>query len=537
MNRGFGRGFILRFKSAICISSKLNLIPQRLSEAFLGSFFRSLILAALCSLLAASAGAQMTQKLRLDTNESVFATFAALNACGYDADLANSDPLRAQIRGEIAANVSRSPEAQAAQQRICTFYNDHHQADAGRDLAQYVSLALYLSEPPRFATSARESDLPPDAAYVLGFIPLLQKYYEAAGLRDVWRKHQHDYEARVEKASDPIAKMIFDTDNYLRVQSGGYLGRTYTVYIEPMAAPAHVNSRNYGTDYFLVISPAAKGELPMAQVRHTYLHFILDPMALKRASTMKRLEPLLDTVQRAPIEESFKYDVSLLVTESLIQAIEAHTLPGGKAAEPERIQHMRDAMEQGYILTHYFYEALENFSKQPAGIASAYGDMLHDINVDTEKRRARETAFKDHAQHEIVAGKSMKRYERILDIAEQRLATGDIAGAQKYAQQALDEHSDDPGRALFILGRCALRTGDAETARKDLTQSIEIARDPRMLAWSHIYLGRIFDLQQERDQALTHYRAALAAGDTAADTKNAAESGLAQPYQPPSQHQ
>ena len=495
-------------------------------------------MAALCSVLSAAAGAQAPQKLRLDTNESVFATFAALNACGYDADLANSDPLRAQMRGEIAANVSHSPEAQAAQQRVCTFYNDHRQSDSGRDIAQYVSLALYLGEAPRFELSARESDLPPDAAYVLGFLPLLRQYYQAANLRDVWRKHQRDYEARLDRSSQPIAQMIFDTDNYLRVQSGGYLARTFTAYIEPMAAPAHVNSRNYGTEYFLVLSPNAKGELPMPQIRHTYLHFVLDPMALKRRTTMARLEPILEAVQRAPIEESFKYDVSLLVTESLIQAIEAHTLPGGKAAEPQREQAMRDAMEQGYVLTHYFYEALDNFEKQPTGIADAYGDMLHDINVDAEKRRARETVFKDHAHGgEIVAGRSIKRYERILDIAEQRLATGDVNGAQKYAQQALDEHSDDPARALFILGRCALRTGDAAKAQKDLSQSIEIGHDPRMLAWSHIYLGRIFDLQQEREQALTHYRAALAAGDTASDTKNAAESGIAQPYQPQAPHQ
>jgi hypothetical protein len=495
------------------------------------------MLAALCSLLAAPATAQMTQKLRLDTNESMFSTFAALNACGYDTDLADSDPLRAQIRAEIAANVSRSPEAQVAQQHICAFYNDHHQGDAGRDLAQYVSLALYLSEPPRFTTSAREADLPPDAAYVLGFLPLLQKYYDAVGLRDVWRQHQRDYEARIEHASAPIAKMIFDTDIYLKVQSGGYLGRTFTVYVEPLAAPAHANSRNYGTDYFLLVSPNAKAELPMAPIRHTYLHFILDPMALKRANAMKRMEPLLDTVQKAPIEESFKYDVSLLVTESLIQAIEARTLPGGKAAEPQREAAMRAAMEQGYVLAHYFYEALGGFEKQPAGIADAYGDMLHDINVDSEKHRARDITFQDHARHEVVAGKSRLRYERILDIAEQRLSTGDVAGAQKYAQQALDEHSEDPARALFILGRCALRTGDGEIARKDLSQAIEIARDPRILAWSHIYLGRILDVQQEREQAITHYRAALAAGDPTPDTKAAAEKGLAQPYQSPVQHQ
>jgi hypothetical protein len=52
-----------------------------------------------------------------------------------------------------------------------------------------------------------------------------------------------------------------------------------------------------------------------------------------------------------------------------------------------------------------------------------------------------------------------------------------------------------------------------------------------MLAWSHIYLGRIFDIQEKRDIAVEHYRAALAAGDSSADTKAAAERGLTEPYQ------
>ena len=39
-------------------------------------------------------------------------------------------------------------------------------------------------------------------------------------------------------------------------------------------------------------------------------------------------------------------------------------------------------------------------------------------------------------------------------------------------------------------------------------------------------------IQENRDGALEHYRAALAAGDPTPDTKIAAEKGLAAPYEP-----
>ncbi len=502
------------------------------SEAFLGSFSRIVSIAALCVALASAALAQTSSKARVDTNETVFSTFAALNACGYDADLAQSNPLRAQIRGEIAQNVARSPEAQTAQKRMCAFIQDHKPADPRHAQAQYVSLALELTEPPRFETIGREADLPPDAAYVLGFVPLLQRFYDTAGLRDIWRKHEKDYDGLVARFAPQIAKMRFDTDIYLKLASSGYLGREFTIYIEPLSAPSEANARNYGSDYYLVISPTAEGELPIKEIRHTYLHFILDPMALKRANAVRALEPLLDDVQSAPMDEAFKYDISLLLTESLIQAIEARTLNGGKATEKEREQAMRAAMAQGYVLTHYFYEGLQGFEKQPTGLNDAYGDLLHGISLPNERKRARETEFAKQGEHEVVGAKRPNKYEKTLDIAEQRLAVGDVASAKKYAQDALDQHSEDPAHATFILARCAILTGDAETATKYFSQTIEMSQDPRMLAWSHIYLGRILDMREQRDEALTHYRAALSAGDTNVDTKKAAERGIAEPYQP-----
>jgi tetratricopeptide (TPR) repeat protein len=467
----------------------------------------------------------------------VFATFAALNGCGYDAELSQSNPLRAQIRGEIAQNVARSPEAQKAQQRICAFLQDHQPPDPRHAQSQYVSLALELTEPPRFETTVRESDLPPDAAYVLGFVPLLQRFYDTAGVHGVWQKHEKDYDQLLERFADPIAKMRFNTDIYLKLASAGYLGRSFTIYVEPLSAPGETNARNYGRDYFLVISPTAANELPMHEIRHTYLHFILDPLALKRANAMKRLEPILDAVQKAPMDEAFKYDISLLTTESLIQAIEARTLRDGKATNREREAAMQDAMRQGYVLTRYFYEGLEGFEKGPTGLNDAYGDLLHDINVSTETKHARDTEFAKQGEHEVVGAQHPRKYERTLDIAEQRLAAGDVAAAQKYAEDALQQQTEDPAHATFILARCAILTGDAEKARKFFTQTVEIAHDPRMIAWSHIYLGRILDMHDERDEALTHYRAALSAGDTNPDTKKAAERGIAEPYQPQTRRQ
>jgi hypothetical protein len=55
-----------------------------------------------------------------------------------------------------------------------------------------------------------------------------------------------------------------------------------------------------------------------------------------------------------------------------------------------------------------------------------------------------------------------------------------------------------------------------------------------VIAWSHIYLGRIFDLKEDRLAAVDQYRAALnSPGGTLPEVKTAAQHGLDQPYEPP----
>ena len=56
------------------------------------------------------------------------------------------------------------------------------------------------------------------------------------------------------------------------------------------------------------------------------------------------------------------------------------------------------------------------------------------------------------------------------------------------------------------------------------------SKDPRLLSWSHIYLGRMLDLDCKRDQALSEYQEALKTRDGQLDTRLAAERGVKAPY-------
>ena len=474
--------------------------------------------------------------VQLDTSETLFAVLTAINVCGYDEELGLSDPLREQIRGEVSQAIQQSEEAKETATAMCQFYEQHRQPDSSKTLAQYVSLALYLNAPPALTPKVKEADLPPDAARLTGVPPLIQRFYEKAGLHDIWQRHRQAYSALTARYHEPLSKTVFDTEVYLKFPSAAYLGRQFTVYIDPMGAPGQTNARNYGSDYYVVISPGKGSSLKVEQIRHTYLHYLLDPLALKYPATMKRLEPLLATVKSAPIDESFKSDVSLLITECFIRGIEARLTGSAKTPEAERQQAVDNSMQQGFILTRYFYDALLQFEKDPAGLRNAYADFVGNIDVGKEQRRARQIQFASVADPELLH-LSRPTQGKLLITAEQRLSAGDAMSAQKLAQQALDEKSEDQGRALFILAQVATMNRDIQGARSYFQRALEVAQEPKVVAWSHIYLGRIFDLQEDREAALGHYRAALNAGAALPEAKAAAERGIQQAYEPPSHPQ
>jgi hypothetical protein len=272
--------------------------------------------------------------------------------------------------------------------------------------------------------------------------------------------------------------------------------------------------------------------LKMPQIRHAYLHYLLDPLAEKHFSSIKRLDPLLQSVKRAPLDENFKTDISLLVTECLVRAIEIRTTGTKQTAEPMRLQAVDEAVKQGYILTRYFYTSLLTFEKDPAGLKSSYSDILNGIDLKQQQKAASEVQFAKVSAPELVQLSRMED-RRMLVTAEKRLAAGDPKGAQELAQQALDKKIGDEGRALFILAQVAVANKNRDGAAENFQKAIQATKDPKVVAWSHVYLGRILDMKEDRNAALNEYRAALTAGGDLPEVKAAAEHGLQQAYEPP----
>jgi len=499
--------------------------------------------------------------ISLVTAEPTFVMASALNACGYDDGLDESAPVRKRVREEMAANFAKSEAARDARDKVCLYIAQHRMTGGARDISQYISLSLYLTPPPDLETSTDLPEMPPDSTQVIEILPHLRKFAEAVDLHGIWLAVHHTYEAEADKLHDPLSKMIVDTNLYLKMPASTYDGRRFVVVIEPMLSPRAVNARVYGTDYVVVASPV-EGEIRMRDVRHTYLHYLIEPLLYARANAIDRMQPILKELREAPMEFRYRSDTVPLAIECLIKAIEARTMDTGIAPykipagidrselpryenerikvqqkmEAVRVATIRHDMKQGFVLSQYFYDQLLVFEKDPASLKDTIGEMVYSMDIDQQVHRARQTEFDKEADEELLSRSKPRKLEG-LDLAEARLAAGDTATAAAMARQAMMLRSDNlldmeaqTARANFILARVAIMTGHPTDAISGFGKALASSKDPRVLAWSHIYLGRLADLDCDRDKALDEYKAALQNRDGQQDTRIAAERGVKTAY-------
>jgi tetratricopeptide (TPR) repeat protein len=497
----------------------------------------------------------------LEVSEPLFQIGAALNACGYDADLDKSAPVRLKVRADMNAALEDSEEARLSRDKLCAYIALHHMNDLGLEIGQYVSLALYLSPPPELTPNVSELDLPPQASAVVNVLPLLRDFADEIDLHYIWLHHRAEYEALTTRVHDPMTDMILNTNLYLHQPVSVYDGRRFLVLLAPMLSPNLTNARVYGSDYIIVMSPdnrATGDPVSMEQIRHIYLHYLVEPQVYSRGSAMERIQPLLRGVQDAPLEFFYKSDVAALITECLIKAIEARLYvidsprpkrPSGKIRPDTDLYDTEMAIYQrqnavaqrqlvlsdeahGWVLTDYFYNALGKMATNGDGLRDEIAPMIYGMDVDGQRKQAMEIQWAKDIQSDALRPVQQPRTLAGMDLAEMDLMTGKSGDAADLAEKTLADPAGDHARATYVLARIELMQGDPEKSMAGFEKTLALSKDPRTMAWSHIYLGRLYDIQNppDRTRAITEYKAALAVRDGRPDTRQAAESGLKKPF-------
>ena len=487
--------------------------------------------------VASRAQASAETTVTVDGNEAMFTTMCALLASGFESNISSDNwtPFRAQMRERLRQQ--NGPAVDAIRQ----FYRQHELRDPGATLSRYLWFGLVSGPAPAFQPILRRDELPPDVIALLGFSELLSSYYQEQKIGDLWRQVQPIYSREIQRLHEPLTQVVYTSTGYLREILDPYGPRKFNIVVEPLVGRI-TNVRNFGDHYALVLSGAE--DIPVDEVRHAFLHFMLDPLPLMYPHVVAVKRPLYDTAAKAPrLVGDLKDDFPSYFAECTVRAVELRMKrmsPGEREAALSR----NDA--EGYVLVRPLVGAMADFEKSEPSMKRYFPDLVRSIDEKAEAKRIAGIQFAaaDATPTDGAAAEAVARPKKALPTTvpndteaitaltegERQIAAKNPRAAEVAFQRVLTRYPDQP-RAWFGMGVVAYMNHDAARAKQvfdRLTTGEHAATgDPRVLAWSHVYLARLYDYEGNPSEARAEYQSALAVEGGPEEARQAAQKELA----------
>ena len=473
----------------------------------------------------------------VDGSEAMFTTMCALLAAGFESNISsdNSTAFRAQMRERLRQQQGPAVEA------VREFYRQHELRDPGATLSRYLWFGLVSGPAPAFQPVLRRDELPPEVIALEGFSEILSGYYQEQKIGQLWRQVQPIYNREVERLHDPVSQIVFVTSAYLREILDPSASRSFAIVVEPLVGRI-TNVRNFGDHYALVLSGGE--EIPTDVIRHAFLHFLLDPLPLMYPHVMAVKRPLFEKAAAAPrLAPELKDDYASYFAECTVRAVE---LKLKRISPGEREAAMSRDDEDGYVLVKPLFGALPKFENSEPSMKLFFPDLVRAIDTGAEAKRLVSVKFapaemansEDEAANEEVARRRSAAPTTVpndaeiitaLTEGERRIAEKNPRAAEASFQRVLTKYPDQT-RAWYGIGLVALLDHDAARAKQvfgRLTTGEHAAtQDPMVLAWSHVYLARIYDDEGNPQVVKAEYESALAVEGAPQQAKQAAQKGL-----------
>jgi len=475
--------------------------------------------------------------VRVDGSEAMFTTMCALYAGGYEGEVNedNWSAFRAEIKKRVRQQQGPAVEA------VREFYTQHQLRDPGAMLSRYVWFGLVAGPAPKFQPVLRRDELPPEMLSLEGFSEILSNYYTEQNIGQMWRQVQPVYDREIERLHDPVSQTVMVSAAYLREILDPTKPGTFTIVVEPLVGRI-TNVRNYGDAYAIILSGSE--EIPIEVVRHAFLHFLLDPLPLMYPHVVVVKRPLFEMGAKAPrLAADLKDDYFSWFSECMVRAVELK-LKRISPSELEAALAKNDT--SGYVMVRTLFKSLGNFEKSEPSMRIYFPDLVRGIDLKAEQQRVAAITFAPAETQEEAArlnSEDVARQHRLkvttvpddqeavaeLTEGERRIAERNPRAAESSFKSVLAKYPDQP-RAWYGLGMVAVLDHDGPRAKEifgRLTAGEHAAtQDPMVLAWSHVYLGRIYDDEGQLGKSKTEYQAALTVQGAPAQAQQAAQKGL-----------
>jgi tetratricopeptide (TPR) repeat protein len=331
-------------------------------------------------------------------------------------------------------------------------------------------------------------------------------------------------------------------------------------------------TRRVGDDYIVIVGPSRA--INTDAIRQALIRFVIDPLVERHLkASLEFKDPIVNLASSVPTaSKAYTSSVYLVIRESLAQAAEARMrriqarTKTGSYSEDDAVYDLAQAYLRGAVLSFHFYDALKGFEQVGIGLEAFFDQMVATTKFEREAARAREFEPVVARVAEARRSKTTRPSEGGAEPAEaygpiprKILLSDDLIRQRRFSDarpilESILAVEPSNARALYGLAQVISQTSspveldpkgeenEKIQAQYDrLQQAIKLYRraidnaspesEKWLIQWSHVLLGRIYDFQEFRADAIAEYEKAIALGENIAHGayKEAVE-GKQRPY-------
>jgi tetratricopeptide (TPR) repeat protein len=308
-------------------------------------------------------------------------------------------------------------------------------------------------------------------------------------------------------------------------------------------------SRRIGDDYIVILGPSRT--VATDAIRQAMIRFVIDPLVERHLkASLEYKDPILKLVAAVPTAApQYTSSVYLVVRESLAQATEARmrrmraVATRGPYTEDDALYDVAQAYLGGAVLSFHFYNALAGLEKVGISLEDFFDEMVATTNFEREagRRVEYESLIARVAARRATAAKPSTTAETAASSLASKILLSDELIRQKRFEDAGRTLTEilavEPNNARAIYGMAQVLTQSVSPVEADpnadendkiqaqhdrLERAIKLYRkaidsaskesERWLIQWSYVYLGRIYDFQEFRADAIAEYEKAIALG-------------------------
>jgi tetratricopeptide (TPR) repeat protein len=312
-------------------------------------------------------------------------------------------------------------------------------------------------------------------------------------------------------------------------------------------------SRRVGDDYIVIVGPS---KAPNTEaVRQAVIRFVIDPLVERHLkNALEYRDDIVKLVGAIPTaSKEYSTSVYLVIRESLAQAAEARLRrirsikTRGSYGEDDATYDLAQAYLRGAALAFHFYESLKGYEQVGINIEDFFDQMIATTKFERESKRAQEF---EAVVAKVAAARATKKVASVEPapaiagagaMARKIILSDDLIRERRYSEarpilQEILAAEPNNARALYGMARVlnqmqspvesdpkADENDKIQAQHERLNQAMKLyqkaidnaSREGELwlIQWGHVYMGRIYDFQEFRNDAIAEYEKAIALGD------------------------